>query len=252
MSITVSHLSFAYPRHPVLEDISFSAQPGLTAVLGSNGAGKSTLLRCILGLLDGYRGTISLCGQDITRLSPRERSALAAYVPQLHQSVFSYPAFDVVLMGAACRLPVYASPGKAERIIAEQAFEKLEITQLRGRSFSHLSGGERQMILIARALAQQTSVLIMDEPTASLDYGNQLLVMERIRRLAGEGYTILLSTHDPQGALQHADHLLALYGGHIAAFGTTKEVLTPQLLRTLYGVDVTIKDGVILPRRNRT
>lgn len=249
MSIAVSHLSFSYPRHPALDDVSFSVQPGLTAVLGGNGAGKSTLLRCILGLLEGYQGTISLCGQDITHLSPRERSALAAYVPQLHQSVFSYPAFDVVLMGAACRLPVYASPGKAERIIAEEAFEKLEIAHLRSRSFSHLSGGERQMILIARALAQQTAVLVMDEPTASLDYGNQHLVMGKIRRLAGEGYTILLTTHDPQSALQYSDQLLALHQGHVAAFGMTRLTLTPQLLCTLYGIDVTIKDGIISPGR---
>lgn len=249
MSIAVSGLSFSYPRHAALHGVSFTAEPGLTAVLGGNGAGKSTLLRCILGLLDGYRGKISLCGRDVTLLSAKERSALAAYVPQLHQSVFSYPVFDIVLMGAACRLPVYARPGKAEQEAARQALEKMGISHLADRSFSHLSGGERQMVLVARALAQQTSVLIMDEPTASLDYGNQLRLLEKVHELAEEGYTILLSTHDPQSALHYAHRILALHQGRVAAHGAPANVLDETLLQNLYGVQTTIRDGFIYPRR---
>ena len=249
MSIAVSRLSFSYPRHAALHGVSFTAEPGLTAVLGANGAGKSTLLRCILGLLEGYQGEISLCGRDVTCLSPKKRSALAAYVPQLHQSVFSYQVLDIVLMGASCRLPVYAQPGRPEREAARQALEKMGISHLAHRSFSHLSGGERQMVLVSRALAQQTSVLIMDEPTASLDYGNQLRLLEKVRQLADEGYTVLLSTHDPQSALHYAHRILALHQGCVAAHGAPADVLDEALLQTLYGVETTIKDGFIFPGR---
>lgn len=237
MQMQIDHLSFAYCTRQVLEDITFSADRGeLVAVLGPNGVGKSTLFRCILGLHTKYRGDILLDGREIRTFSPKELAHQVAYIPQSHGQTFSYSVEEMVLMGTAHVLGSLSRPGKKERSIAWEAMEKLGIGHLATRNFCHLSGGEQQLVLIARALAQQTNILLMDEPTASLDFGNQEMVLSRVRELTREGYTVLLSTHNPQQALWCADTALALQNGTVAAWGKPQEVVTPELLRTLYGV----------------
>ncbi len=252
MSLSVSDLTFAYKKAPVLSGVTFDAAPGeLVAILGPNGVGKTTLFRCILGEQKRYAGTIAIDGTDAKRLSPRETAHRVAYIPQTHEGAFRFSVFDTVLMGTTHTLPPFASPGKAQEALAKEALQKLGIDTLSERSFDTLSGGEQQLTYIARALAQQTKILLMDEPTSSLDYGNQLSVLSAVRGLATEGYTVLLSTHNPQHALWFADRVLAMKDGRVAAFGTTKQTLTPQLLETLYGTRVTLeqtKQGqVILP-----
>ncbi len=149
---------------------------------------------------------------------------------------------DVVLMGTAHTLSPFASPGKPQERIAEEALRTLGIETLSDRPFDTLSGGEQQLVLIARALAQQVKILLMDEPTSSLDYGNQIRVLSAVKRLSEDGYTVLLSTHNPQHAMWYADRALALLSGRVEALGPVREILTPALLQTLYGVKTDIMD----------
>ena len=237
MSIDVERLSFSYGAHPVLRDVSFRAEPGqLVAVLGPNGAGKSSLFRCMLGFLPHYQGSISLCGRDVRHLPRRELARLAAYIPQSSQPLFDYTVRDTVLMGA----DPFHGPGPSQQETADRVLETLGIRDLADRGINEISGGERQLTLIARALAQQARILLMDEPAANLDYGNQFRLLQQVRRLTEQGYTVLLSTHDPEHALRFATHVLALHGGTVAACGPVKEMLTEELLHTLYRIPLTV------------
>ncbi len=256
MTLSVRDLTFAYKKTPVLSGVSFDAEPGgLLAILGPNGVGKTTLFRCILGEQKRYAGTIELDGTNVRTLSARETAHRVAYIPQTHAMTFRFPVRDVVLMGTSHTLSPLALPGRAQERIALDALEKLGIGYLSDRSFDTLSGGEQQLAYIARALAQQAKVLLMDEPTSSLDYGNQLRVLNVVKDLAGDGYTVLLSTHNPQHALWYADRVLALHEGCVAAFGGVEETLTTELLNTLYGTRVNLYEtpggSVILPVSNK-
>lgn len=243
MSLTVDSLSFAYGKHAVLKDVSFTADKGaLLAILGPNGVGKTTLFKCVMGLVKGYTGKIRADGVDLSALSPRERAHRVAAIPQAHPLSFRYSAFDMVLMGTSHTLSPFALPGEKERAAARAAMEKVGIGALCERPFDQLSGGEQQLVFIARALAQQARILLMDEPTSSLDYGNRLHVLGVARELAREGYTVLLSTHDPQHALWFADRALVLQDGQVLALGTPGEAVTPALMDRLYGRRVTLLD----------
>ena len=251
MRLTVSDLGFSYDRRPILQGVSFSLEEGrLVALLGCNGAGKTTLLRCILGLNEGYTGSIAVDGSEVRALRPRELSHRVAYIPQAHYSSFRYSVLEMVLMGTTHWLSAVATPGAREEAAALSALRALNAESLAPRDYSKISGGEQQLVLIARALAQGTKLLLMDEPTANLDYGNGRRVLAAVRRLTREGYTVLLSTHDPQYALTYADRILALSGGALIADGTPRDALTPALIRTLYGVDAALSpDGnYILPK----
>lgn len=254
MNLTVNDLSYAYRGgHTALQNVSFTARQGeLLSVLGPNGAGKSTLFRCILGGLPDYGGAILLDGQDARTLEQRALAAHIAYIPQIHRPTFGYSVLDTALMGLTRQLSPFRSPSAAQEEQAMAALERMGVAQLARRSFSELSGGEQQLVLIARALCQQADILVMDEPTSSLDYGNQLRVLQRVSELAGQGYTVILSTHDPQHALRFSRRVLALRDGRVAAFGDTREVLTETLLRRLYGVDAALLDTahgpVVVPK----
>ena len=254
MTLTVSHLTFAYPKAPpVLEDVSFTVPAGdFLSVLGANGAGKSTLFRCLLGGLEGYTGAISLDGRDVRTFSRRELAARIAYIPQIHRPTFGYSVLDTALMGLTGELSPFRSPSAEQEKRAMEALEQVGVVHLARRNFATLSGGEQQLVLIARALCQRSDVLLMDEPTSSLDYGHQLRVLQRVSELAGQGYTVILSTHDPQHALRFSRRVLALRDGRVAAFGDTRDVLTETLLRRLYGVDAALLDTahgpVVVPK----
>lgn len=240
--IDVTALTFRYGGRIILDDVSFSIPEGqIASLLGPNGAGKSTLLRCMLNLLPRYDGHIAMAGQDIRSLPPRRLARLAAYIPQTHAPAFPYTVFDMVLMGTSAQLSPMGAPGKAQRDIAMQALEKVGMEDFAGRSFARISGGEQQLVLVARALAQQSRVLLMDEPTAGLDFGNQMRVLSCIHALAQAGYTILLSTHTPEHAYLFADMILAMQAGRIIAQGTAQDVLTTGLVQRLYHVDATVE-----------
>lgn len=237
MSIEVRNLDFSYGAHVVLRDVGFSAPDGgLLAVLGPNGAGKTTLFKCILGILRHYDGSIRVDSADARALSPRALAHRIAYIPQAQAQAFGYSALEMVEMGTSHGVSPVSVPGFREAEAAREALERLKIGHLAEATFAHLSGGERQLVLIARALAQNARTLLMDEPTASLDYGNQNRVLQVVRGLADEGYAVVMSTHNPQHALWYADAALALSNSRVAAFGAPEDVVNAGLIETLYGV----------------
>lgn len=243
MGIEVKNLSFSYKKGvPVLQNISFSLESGkFICLLGPNGVGKSTLFKCMLGLLRNYTGQILIDGEDIKHLSQKELARRAAYIPQSSSPVFNYTVSDVVLMGTTALGPVLGSPGQKERDFARKALELLGISHLENRMFMNISGGERQLVLVARALAQQAGILFMDEPTANLDYGNQARVLEQVRRLTRQGYTVIQSTHNPEQAFLYADQVLAVKDGVVAAQGSPAQVMDRELIKSLYGIDVYVE-----------
>lgn len=243
MSMEVTDLAYRYGERSALRGVTFSIRAGEALfVLGPNGAGKSTLFRCVLGLLRGFSGRIRLDGRDLGNYPPALLARKLAYIPQSHESQFGYTALDIVLMGAAPRLGVFALPGKEQAARAEDALRLLGVGRLRDREFGSLSGGERQLVLIARAVAQDADMFVMDEPAANLDYGNQNRVMREIRRLAESGYAVLVSSHNPDHAFLYADRALALKEGRALGCGAPGQLLTEELLELLYGFPVRLRD----------
>lgn len=239
--LEVRSLSFGFPGRTVGREVGFSLAAGETlCVLGPNGGGKTTLFRTILGLLEPHGGEILFDGASLRSMSRAQVARLAGYVPQGHSAYFAFTLLEFVLMGRTSRLGVFATPGKADREIAERALESLGIAQLAGKSVTEISGGERQLALVARALAQEPRLLVMDEPTASLDFGNRVRVLEKIGELAAAGISILFSTHDPDQAFQSADRALLLGEGRALEIGRPREVIRTDTLKRLYGVSVQI------------
>ena len=237
--IEVQNLCFSYGQHAVLEDINFSVKKGqLLFVIGPNGVGKSTLFRCMLGLLTSYGGSITVDGKDIRKLSAKELAYRIAYIPQFYGHAFHFTVLDMVLMGTTHRVSLISAPGRHETRIALESLERVGIVNLAEKYFTHLSGGEQQLVLIARALAQQSKILLMDEPTSGLDYGRQSNFLAQVQSLARDGYTIMLSTHNPQHAALYADLILAISDGHLAAFGSPAQVMNETLLQKLYRLSV--------------
>ncbi len=242
MSIRIEQLNFYYGQRQILQDISFEGNYGsFLSVLGPNGVGKSTLFRCMLGLLTPSSGQVSVNGRNVLHLSAKELAKEIAYIPQSHSPIFNYSVFDMVLMGTTAQCSGFSSPGKEQRQLTENALERLGILRLKDRPYGNISGGERQLTLIARALAQQAKVLVMDEPSTGLDLGNRIRVMECIRSLVNEGYAIIQSTHDPEQSYLYSDQILALHEGKVLAMGSPQEVINSSLISTLYNVDVQVR-----------
>lgn len=241
MTLALKSVAFGYRDREIGHAVSLSLAEGeVLALLGANGAGKTTLFKTMLGLLPVKAGEVALDGKPLSAWSRRERALRIAYVPQAHAAPFPFTVRDVVLMGRAAHLRAFAMPGERDRAIADAALESLGITGLADTPCTEISGGERQLALIARALAQQARIIVMDEPTANLDYGNQMRLLANIRTLAGQGLAIVLSTHNPDHALQVADRVALLKDGTLMALGAPAETLTPQTLKDIYGIDVVI------------
>ena len=241
MSVEVKNLSFSYGEREVLHDVSFSVNAGeYLSILGPNGVGKSTLFRCVLGLLRDYTGSVTVEGRDARGLSIREAAKLIAYIPQSSHPAFNYSVRDIVLMGTTSGLGTFSTPKREDIRRVDEALEKIGIPHLADRCFHRISGGERQLVLIARALVQRAPVLMLDEPTASLDFGNQLLVLTQARELAREGYTVIQTTHNPEQSFMFSDRILALRDGRVLTEGRPRDVLTSDTMRRLYGVEVEV------------
>lgn len=241
MSVEVRDVSFSYGSIDVLHHINFFAEAGnLVAVLGPNGVGKSTFFRCMLGFLKPREGEILLNGQDIFAMSHTDVAREIAYIPQSASPAFNYTVLDTVLMGMTNQIGALQSPKREHRERAMAALESLGIAELANRGCNRISGGERQLMLLARSLVQNAKILIMDEPTANLDYGNSFRVMERIETLGAAGYTVIFSTHEPNQAFRYANRVLALSGGSVLAEGVPGEVLTEETLSKLYRIDVAV------------
>jgi len=252
MAIEVRDLSFSYGSSAVLHDISFCAEGGeMIALLGANGVGKTTLFRCLLGFLTPTAGEILIDSKSVADYPPRELARRIAYIPQSYSPAFNYTVFDTVLMGVTGRLGTFGAPGAAQREQVMRSLSALGIDRLADRGSRKISGGERQLMLIARALVQDAKILLMDEPTASLDYGNAFRVMEKLEHLAASGYTVLFSTHDPNQVLRHAKRVLALKDGTILAEGESAAVLNEQTLSALYGIGVAVRSVRVGDKEDR-
>jgi iron complex transport system ATP-binding protein len=265
--LVAENLSCGYGARTLLSGLSFELVRGHTlCLLGPNGSGKTTLFKTMLGMLRPHGGRLLFNDEDTAQWSRRRFAQTIAYIPQDHFPAFSFTAFEVVLQGRTPKLGALSAIGAQDEAVAHEAMASLGISSLERRDYTQLSGGERQMVLIARALAQQPAFLVMDEPTASLDLGNQARVLERILEMAtgsagaggaasanageGEGcgrhcggLGVMMTTHDPNQA--------SLLGGKVAcigrdrsfSIGRAQDALTPDALRGLYGVDVALAKG---------
>jgi len=235
MSLDVHELRFAYAAQPVLRGVSFRVEPGaLSALLGPNGSGKSTLLKHLAGFLPARQGRVRVLGRDLAGLSLRERARLIGFLPQSHVPVFPFRVAEVVLTGRAAGITFL--PGRKDREKAAEAMARVGIAHLADRPYSELSGGERQLVLIARVLAQEPRVFLLDEPLAHLDIANQVRVVRLLKELAAAGLTVLIVMHDPNLALLFADGIVVLKEGRVLRFGPHGEMADRRLYEEAYGV----------------
>jgi iron complex transport system ATP-binding protein len=214
------------------------AQGEVLALLGPNGGGKTTLLKTLLGILTPLAGTAMIDDRSLGTYSMRERARRIAYVPQAHTPTFAFTVETVVLMGRTAHGSLFSQPSAGDRAVAARSLAQFGIGHLAQRPYTMISGGERQLVLLARALAQEPQFIVLDEPTASLDFGNQGKVMREMRALAASGHGVLFTTHDPNHALRAADRAFLLRDGQRLAEGKVGEVLTREQLEALYGAPV--------------
>ncbi len=239
--IEVKNLSFSYGDFSI-KDIAFNVREGeVMTLLGPNGSGKTTILKCVFGLLKPVKRCVFVNGKDLYSLPLRDRSKLVGYVPQIHSPSFSYTVLDVVVMGLSPQLSLFEVPKKEHY---EKALEKLKllgIENLKDKPYTQLSGGQLQLVLIARALVQEPKILLLDEPTAHLDFKNQIKILEMVRRLTrNEGISTILTLHDPNLASLYSDKIALIKDGSIKAIGKPDEVLREDLLEEVYEVSVRI------------
>jgi len=233
-------LQFAYNGRAVLRGVSLSIRPGeVLSLLGANGAGKTTLLRLLLGLSRPSAGAVCLNGKPLARYARRELAHHLAYVPQTHTTPFPYKVHEIVMLGRLPYTGLTHAPSRRDREVVSEMLERMGIAHLADRPYTEVSGGERQLALIARALAQGARLLIMDEPVSGLDYGNQLRFLTHLRALAADGYSVVKATHHPEHALLAATRVVLLCDGAIVRDGRADEVVTPAAIQQLYGVEVT-------------
>ena len=239
MTLAGCGLAIGYPDRTVGAGLDVELATGeVLALLGPNGGGKTTLLKTLLGLLAPKAGEVRLDGHALSGRSMRERARLIAYVPQTHVATFAFPVESVVLMGRTAHGNLFSRPSAHDRAVAMAALERFGIAPLKDRPYTQISGGERQLVLLARALAQEPQFVVLDEPTASLDFGNQGKVMSEIRSLAASGHGVLFTTHDPNHALRAADRAYLLREGRRLAEGPVASVLNREQLEALYRAPV--------------
>lgn len=232
-------LSCGYDSTPVLEHIDLTLESGqVTCLLGPNGSGKTTLFKTLLGFLKPLGGAIELDGENLEGWSRKRYGREFGYIPQLHSPSFSFTVLEVVLMGRTPHLGAFGNVGQTDREIAHQALDELGLGHLASRDYTTLSGGERQMVLVARVLAQQPAFLVMDEPTSALDLGNQARVLECVQDLARRGFGVLMTTHDPNQAFLLEGAVVCIGRSGLLACGKAADVLDEELLARMYGWDV--------------
>lgn len=245
MEMVVKNAVCGYGSTPILQNVSLTLRQGeIVAILGPNGIGKTTIFKSVLGFLPLLGGNITLDGRSRDLLTQKEFSRHVGYVPQSHEPPFPYSVPDVVVMGRASRLKNLETPGLKEYMIADKVLESLEISYLRDKTYTQISGGERQMVLIARALAASPDLLVMDEPTANLDFGNQIHVLECIKKLSKKGLGVLMTTHSPDHTFLCCDRVILITKDKQVMEGTVDEIVTEDNLRKAYGVDVKIVETI--------
>ncbi len=239
--LRLDNACFDYDGREIFGKLSFEVEKGdVLCLLGSNGCGKTTLLLCLRDLLSFKTGKCYLDGQDISSFSKVDLAKRMGFVFQEHTAPFPYSVLEMVKMGRAPHLKLLASPAKEDTEIAEKALDAVGILHLKNRIFTQISGGERQLAIIARTLAQKPDVILMDEPTSALDFKNQTLVMGMIKKLADEGLTIIMSSHFPNNALLFSSKVALMHNRRFIAIGTAEEVINEENLQRTYGIQVRI------------
>lgn len=239
--LCVNDLRVGYNATEIVHGASFTVEDGEYAcIIGANGCGKTTTLKAVLGMIRPTGGTVTMDGRPTTGLSERELARIFAYIPQVHRPPFPFTVADVVLMGRTPHLATMSRAAQRDRDVAFDAMQRMGVLHLADRSYTDLSGGQRQLVLIARALAQEPKLLVMDEPTASLDFGNQELVLSTMRDLALGGMGVLMVTHDPDHALYCADKVIVMEGGSVVDTGTPEQTITEETLDRIYGIETRV------------
>jgi iron complex transport system ATP-binding protein len=239
--LSVEDLAFGYPERLVGSGVSFVLRGGeVLCLLGPNGGGKTTLFKTILGVLPARGGRIAVAGEEVSTWSRQRRARVFGYVPQSGGGTLAFTVFEMVLMGRTAHHGPFSAPTREDREAAEAAIEGIGISHLARREWTRISGGERQLALIARALAQGPQILVLDEPTANLDFGNQLRVIAELRRLAERGLAVFFSTHHPEQAFAIADEVAILHGGRLAELGPPEKVITAATMLEIYGAEVDV------------
>jgi len=254
MIFSVENGCFSYPKRKILDHISFTVEPGrVLAVLGSNGVGKTTLLRCTMGLLPWKSGRTLIDGVPMEQMPHRDVWRRISYVPQARGPLFSYSALDMVLLGRSAHLGTVEQPKAKDIKIAKAAMEEVGVTHLMDKNCSKMSGGELQMVLIARALTAQPELLILDEPESNLDFKNQLIVLDTISRLAKErNISAIVNTHYPAHALKISDQALLLNRDEADFYGPTAQVICEENMRRSFGVNVSVHSFCVDEKQYKT
>ena len=241
MKLEVNHLTCGYGGRTVVKDVSFDLMDGdVCCILGQNGVGKSTLFKSILRLIPPLGGSVYLDGSDIGKWSRSRLADAIAYVSQSHQAAFPSLVEDMVMLGRMNKIGAFGTPGKEDHAVVDRVLSDLEIASLREKPFSEISGGERQMVLIARALAQEAKILVLDEPTANLDYGNKVHVLKTLKSLAEGGICSIFTTHDPEQALLLDCKTLLITTGQQVIFGAAETVVTERNLMLAYNAPIRV------------
>lgn len=241
MILEVKDLSFKYNKRgrTIFHDVSFDLAEGeVLSILGTNGAGKSTLLNCISGLFKPESGSICLEGRNMNSMTMKDVAKVIGYVPQIHTPAYAYSVLEFTVMGRTPYIGMFSKPSEEDYFIAEQALERMNILHLRDKAYTEISGGERQQVTIARVMAQQPKIILLDEPTAHLDYGNQYRVVQMIKQLAGEGYALIMTTHNPDHAIILDGKVAILNREGVLGVGHAAESLNEEMLSTLYGLSI--------------
>lgn len=232
-----SHLSFSYAGRGILHDVAVEIQRGeFSIILGKNGSGKSTLLRIMAGMLKPERGTLQVMGKNIHELSLAERARIIGFLPQFHRPIFPFSVEDVVLTGRASYVNLI--PGPEDRSNSLRAMERVGVIHLRSRPFTELSGGEQQLVMIARVLAQEPQIVLLDEPTAHLDFVNQAHVLRLIREFADSELAVVAVLHDPNIAFLYGDRFIFLKDGRIESWASYQKPWDTEMLQRVYGADL--------------
>ena len=241
--LEVRDLRTGYDKTEIVHGISFTVGTGeFVCVLGPNGCGKTTTLKTVLGLIEPMAGSIEMDGVSTVHMREAERAKRFAYIPQTHTPPFPFTVADVVILGRTPYINSLAVVSDEDKRVAFDCMERMGVTQFADRPYTELSGGQQQLVLIARALTQEPQLLVMDEPTASLDFGNQQLVLQQMRHLADAGTSVLMVTHDPDHALFCAHRVVVMEEGRIIAEGDPKRVLSAQCLNRIYNSNVKVLD----------
>ena len=255
--IEVNDISFSYNKGDnIFENISFSISKGdVLCILGPNGTGKTTLLKCLNGLEDINSGEILLNGENIKALTFPEISKLVGYIPQGHVSTFPFSVIDVVLMGRSPYINLTDSPREKDLKIAEKFLKNLGILDVKDRAYTTLSGGERQLVFLARVLTQEPDLLILDEPTSHLDFGNQIKLLELIENLSKKGLAIIMSSHFPDHTFLGSNKVAIMKNKMFIALGNPFDVVTKENLKKAYDIDIELIEvsksrRVCVPLRN--